>query len=278
VSDRSAGLLAGLLDDLVAEAEVLTGMLAPLDDAAWERPTPAPGWAIRDQVSHLAYFDDAATLAATDPGRFRAETAALTGRLDTRGAALADQIAGQHRQLPPAELLDWLRRARTGYVRVLGGLDARTRLPWYGPDMSPASSVTARLMETWAHGQDVADALGVRRPATARLRHVAHLGVATLGFSFTHNGRGVPAATVRVDLAGPDGETWSWGPPGAPDSVTGPALDFCLAVTQRRHLDDLGLTVTGPVAAEWMSIAQAFAGPPGPGRRPGQFPQHQENR
>ena len=277
MSDKSPALLVGLLDDLVAETEALTGMLAPLDDPTWERPTPAPGWAIRDQVSHLAYFDDAATLAATDPGRFRAETAALTGGLDTRGAALADQIAGRYRQLPPAELRDWLRRARAEYVRVLGGLDAGTRLPWYGPDMSAASSVTARLMETWAHGQDVADALGVRRPATARLRHVAHLGVATLGFSFIRNGRGVPAAPVRVELAGPDGETWSWGPSGAPDSVTGPALDFCLAVTQRRHLDDLGLSVTGPVAAEWMSIAQAFAGPPGPGRRPGQFPPQEED-
>ncbi|HEV2242634.1 MAG TPA: TIGR03084 family metal-binding protein [Streptosporangiaceae bacterium] len=271
--DRSPGLLAGLLDDLVAETKVLTGMLAPLDDPVWERPTPAPGWAIRDQVSHLAYFDDAATLAATDPDRFRAETAALTAGLDTAGAALSDQIAVQHRQLSAAELREWLGRARAEYVRVLGGLDARTRLPWYGPDMSAASSVTARLMETWAHGQDVADALGVRRPATARLRHVAHLGVATLGFSFIRNGRGVPAAPVRVELAGPDGETWSWGPSGAPDSVTGPALDFCLAVTQRRHLDDLRLRVTGPVAAEWMSIAQAFAGPPGPGRRPGQFPE-----
>jgi uncharacterized protein (TIGR03084 family) len=273
VSGRSPGLLAGLLDDLVAETEVLTGMLAPLDDPVWERPTPAPGWAIRDQVSHLAYFDDAATLAATDPDRFRAETAALTARLDTPGVALSDQIAGQYRRLPAAELREWLGRARAEYVRVLGGLDARTRLPWYGPDMSAASSVTARLMETWAHGQDVADALGVRRPASGRLRHVAHLGVATLGFSFTRNGRGVPAAPVRVELAGPDGETWSWGPSGAPDSVTGPALDFCLAVTQRRHLDDLRLRVAGPVAAEWMSIAQAFAGPRGPGRRPGQFPE-----
>jgi uncharacterized protein (TIGR03084 family) len=272
VSDRSPRLLAGLLDDLVAETEVLTGMLAPLDDLAWERATPAPGWAIRDQVSHLAYFDDAATLAATDPGRFRAETAALTG------TSPSDEIAGRYRQLPVAELRDWLRRARAEYVRVLGGLDARTRLPWYGPDMSAASSATARLMETWAHGQDVADALGAARPATARLRHVAHLGVATLGFSFIQNGRELPTAPVRVELAGPDGDTWTWGPPGAPDSVAGPALDFCLAVTQRRHLDDLGLRVTGPVAAEWMSIAQAFAGPPGPGRRPGQFPPQQEEQ
>jgi uncharacterized protein (TIGR03084 family) len=137
--------------------------------------------------------------------------------------------------------------------------------------MSAASSATARLMETWAHGQDVADTLGVQRLATGRLRHVAHLGVATLGFSFQLNGRPVPAEPVRVELSVPGGETWTWGPAGVPDSVTGPALDFCLAVTQRRHLDDTGLRVTGPVAAEWMSIAQAFAGAAGPGRSPGQF-------
>ncbi len=67
----------------------------------------------------------------------------------------------------------------------------------------------------------------------------------------------------------PGGGTWTWGPDGARDMVTGPALDFCLAVTQRRHVDDTTLRITGPVAAEWMGIAQAFAGPPGPGRAPG---------
>ena len=103
----------------------------------------------------------------------------------------------------------------------------------------------------------------------ARLRHVAHLGISTLPFTFRLNARAVPVAPVRVELTGPDEQRWTWGPAGAADRVTGPALDFCLAVTQRRHLDDLALTVTGPVATEWMSIAQAFAGPPGPGRQPG---------
>jgi uncharacterized protein (TIGR03084 family) len=257
--------LPGLLDDLLAETEVLTAMLRPLDDAGWNLPTPSPGWAIRDQVSHLAYFDDAAAVAAADPDRFRAEAAALPGT----GASFPDQIASRYRQLPVAELRDWLQGARAGYVRVLRGLDGRTRLPWYGPDMSAASSATARLMETWAHGQDVADALGVQRPATGRLRHIAHLGVATLGFSFRLHSRPVPAEPVRVELAGPDGETWTWGPAGARESVTGTSLDFCLAVTQRRHLDDTALRIAGPVAGEWMSIAQAFAGAPGPGRAPG---------
>jgi uncharacterized protein (TIGR03084 family) len=264
-----ADRLPGLLDDLLAETDVLTAMLAPLDDAGWDRPTPAAGWAIRDQVSHLAWFDDAATLAATDADRFRAEAAAAEQA--GSAASFPDQIAARYRQLPVAELRGWLQHARAEYIRVLRGLSGRTRLPWYGPDMSAASSATARLMETWAHGQDVADALGVQRPATGRLRHVAHLGVATLGFSFLLHGRPAPAEPVRVGLSGPSGETWTWGPAGAPDSVTGPALDFCLAVTQRRHVADTGLRTTGPVAAQWMSIAQAFAGAPGPGRSPGQF-------
>jgi uncharacterized protein (TIGR03084 family) len=257
--------LGALLADLTAETRVLENLLVPLDATDWQRPTPSPGWTIHDQVSHLAYFDETATLAATDPARFRAEAAGV----DAVGPGFPDEIAARYRKLSAAVLLSWFLGARTAYVAALRGLDARDRLPWYGPDMSAASAVTARLMETWAHGQDVADALGVVREPTSRLRHVAHLGVRTFGFSFQLNGRPVPVIPVRVELAAPDAETWTWGPAEAPDRVTGPALDFCLVVTQRRNLADTGLRVTGPVAAEWMSLAQAFAGPPGAGREPG---------
>lgn len=257
--------LAGLLADLAAETAVLDGLIANLDDPSWRAPTPSPGWSIQDQVTHLAYFDETAARAATDPDGFRAEAAELMRRGDT----FPDDIARRYATLPPAEALAWFRRAREGYLTTFRGLDPRYRLPWYGPDMSAASSATARLMETWAHGQDVADALGVTRPPSARLRHVAHLGVSTFHFTFRLNARAVPVTPVRVELTGPDGDQWAWGPADAANRVTGPALDFCLAVTQRRHLDDLALEVTGPVATEWMSIAQAFAGPPGPGRQPG---------
>jgi uncharacterized protein (TIGR03084 family) len=257
--------LGGLLADLTAETRVLEDLLVPLNAADWQRPTPSPGWTIHDQVSHLAYFDETATLAATDPGRFRAEAAGV----DALSPSFPDEIAARYRKLSAAVLLSWFLGARTAYVATLRGLDPRDRLPWYGPEMSAASSVTARLMETWAHGQDVADALGVVREPTSRLRHVAHLGVRTFGFSFQLNGRSVPVTPVRVELAAPDAGTWTWGPAGAPDRVTGPALDFCLVVTQRRNLADTALRVTGPVAMEWMSLAQAFAGAPGPGREPG---------
>lgn len=251
-----------LLADLAAETEVLDAILADLPAGGYERPTPAVGWAVRDQVSHLAYFDETATLAAEDPGRFRAEAAELMAL----GDAFPDVVAARHRQLSAPVLLDWFRGARKRLLDVFGTVDPKTRVPWYGPDMSIASSVTARLMETWAHGQDVADALGVRREPTHRLRHVAHLGVRTLGFTFRLHGREVPTDPVRVELTAPDGGVWAWGPEDARDAVRGTALDFCLAVTQRRHLDDLSLDVVGPVATEWMSIAQAYAGAPGPGR------------
>jgi uncharacterized protein (TIGR03084 family) len=258
---------ADLLADLEAETRVVEDMLSTLSPATWDAPTPAPGWAIRDQVSHLAYFDEAATRAVVDPERFRAAEA----RQVSRSPHFADEVAQRHRKLPPAELLVWFQDARQHVVRTASGLDPKLRVPWYGPDMSLASSITARLMETWAHGQDLADTLGVERTATGRLRHVAHLGVGTFGFAFALHGKPVPADPVRVELIDPAGGTWTWGPEGARDLVSGPALDFCLVVTQRRHLADTALAVGGPVAAQWLSLAQAFAGPPGPRRAPGQF-------
>lgn len=256
--------LAPLIDDLAAETAVLDALLTGLDESQWQLPTPAEGWSIADQVSHLAFFDEAALLAATDPVRFRRETLELL----EDGMDFPDRVAALHRHRDGADLLAWFRAARRDLLAGFDGIDPATRLPWYGPDMGPASSLTARLMETWAHGQDVADTLGVQRTPSTRLRHVAHLGVRTIGFTYALRDLPAPAEPIRVELAAPDGDTWTWGPDGAADRVTGPALDFCLLVTQRRHRDDLNLTVTGDTATEWVSIAQAFAGVPGPGRSP----------
>ncbi|ETW94154.1 MAG: hypothetical protein ETSY1_36135 [Candidatus Entotheonella factor] len=151
-------------------------------------------------------------------------------------------------------------------------LDAKTRIPWFGPPMSAVSFATARLMETWAHGQDVVDALDVDRPGTERLRHVAHIGVLARPFSYQVHNKTVPDAAIRVELVSPAGAFWSWGDDETPNRVYGDALDFCLVVTQRRHLADTDLRIEGAAAEEWMTIAQTFAGPAGSGRQPGQFP------
>src|SRR5262245_57082619 len=137
--------------------------------------------------------------------------------------------------------------------------------------MAVSSMVTARIMETWAHGQDIADALGVERVPTARLKHVAHIGVRARPFAYHAHGLEAPADDVRVELTGPGGELWTWGAPDAGQRMSGPALDFCLLVTQRRHRADLALEASGAEADRWLDIAQAFAGPPGAGRTPGQF-------
>ena len=186
-------------------------------------------------------------------------------------AAFEATLAAEARALSAAELLEWWRAGRERILRVLRHADPSLRVPWYGPPMAVASFTTARLMETWAHGQDVVDALGARRAPTARLKHIAHIGVRTRGFSYAIRNLPVPEADVRVELDAPDGSKWTWGSDDAADRVTGPAFDFCLVVTQRRHLDDTAVKGDGPLAQEWLSIAQAFAGGPGEGRQPGQF-------
>ncbi|HEY0936271.1 MAG TPA: TIGR03084 family metal-binding protein [Trebonia sp.] len=254
-----------LVDDLLAESAGLRAVLAPRPAGDWARPTPAAGWTVTDQVTHLAYFDDVTRLSVTDPERFRAEA----GRLTAGGQDFPDRVAAQFRGTPPHELLAWFDRSRAELARAFRAADPDVRLPWFGPAMSPASSVTARLMETWAHGQDILDTFGIVRQPTSRLRHVADIGIRARRYSYAIRGLELPADPVRVELTAPDGQSWTWGPAGAPDRVAGDALDFCLVVTQRRHRDDTRLEVRGPVASQWIAIAQAFAGAAGPGREPG---------
>ncbi|MFB8169017.1 TIGR03084 family metal-binding protein [Kitasatospora purpeofusca] len=264
-----SSVLTGLLADLRAESEVLDGLVAGLEPDGWALDTPAAGWTVAHQIAHLAWTDDWSELAARDPEAFVADSRRIFGELLAAGADPVEDGAARGAAEEPAALLTRWRAGRERLATALAAVPADTRLPWLGPPMKAPSMATARLMETWAHGQDVADALGAVREPSARLRHVAHLGVRTLGFAFTVHGLPAPSAPVRVELTAPDGGLWTWGPEGAVDRVSGPALDFCLLVTQRRHRDDLALTAVGEVATAWLPIAQAFAGPPGKGRQSG---------
>ncbi|WP_280715676.1 TIGR03084 family metal-binding protein [Kitasatospora sp. MAP5-34] len=255
--------LTPLLDDLRAESADLDALVADLDLAGLATPTPAPGWTIAHQLAHLAWTDQWSLLAAREPDKFPdAMREAFTAGSDPIEDGAAEGVG----EAPAALLGRW----RAGRADLLDALRAAAaadlRLPWFGPPMKAASMATARIMETWAHGQDVADALGVARVPTARIRQVAHLGVRTMGFAFALHGLALPEAPVRVELTGPAGEAWTWGPEDAADRVSGPALDFCLLVTQRRALDALALHAEGEAALAWLPIAQAFAGPPGAGR------------
>ena len=220
------------------------------------------GWDVRDALAHLAGTDVEATRAMLQPEEFQAGLGDLSADIE---GFLRSQLTDRY-GLTREQLLAESQESFDALLAALAGLAGDARIPWYGPPMSPASFATARLMEYWAHGQDVADAFGVQRRATDRLRHIAHLGFRTLGFSFQVRGLAVPDAAVQVALTAPDGSTWAYGDPAAPEAVSGSALDFCLLVTQRRHRDDTDLVAKGPTADAWLDVAQCFAGLPSVGR------------
>ncbi|OLF12861.1 TIGR03084 family protein [Actinophytocola xinjiangensis] len=261
--------LTTLVADLRAEGTELDGLVRDLPAAGWARPTPAPGWTVAHQIAHLAWTDQRSLLAITDPDAFHAEFAeiAATTPLDQLDKVV-DQGADEGATLPPADLLAHWRQGREDLATAIEGVPAGSKLPWYGPPMSPASMATARLMETWAHGNDVADALDHTRTPTGRLRHVAHIAVRTRDWAYLVRQEPPPGEPFLVELTGPAGDTWTWGPADAAQRVTGPALDFCLLATQRVHRADTALIATGADADRWLDIAQAFAGPPGQGRTP----------
>jgi uncharacterized protein (TIGR03084 family) len=257
--------LEPVLADLIAEGADLERMVAELPDDGWALPTPAPGWTIAHQIAHLAWTDDKAILAATDEAAFILEV--KEAWTDPQGYLEAGAAAGT--QTSPSALLARWQASRTELAATLRAIPVGEKRPWFGPPMGAVSMASGRLMETWAHGQDVADTLGVERPATARLWSVANIGIRARDFAFGVNDRTAPAEPFRIELTAPDGSAWVWGPADAAQRVTGTALDFCLRATQRRHRDDLGLVATGTQADEWLDIAQAFAGAPGRGREPG---------
>ena len=251
-----------LLADLAAEGAALEAVVTGLEDTAWLTPTPAEGWTIAHAVAHLAWTDEQALQAVREPDTFRA---AATASADTLTRAV-DEAAAEGATTAPEQLLARWQAGRAALAEALASLPAGTKLPWYGPPMSVASMATARLMETWAHGLDVTDALHLPPTVSPRLRHVAHIGVRTRDYAFAQLGLPVPDGPFHVELRAPDGATWTWGPEDAAQRVTGPALDFCLRVTRRRHRADLALQATGADADRWLDIAQAFAGPSGEDR------------
>jgi uncharacterized protein (TIGR03084 family) len=256
--------LTGLIADLVAERAALDERVAGLTEEQWQTPTPASGWDVHDSVSHLLFFDDEALHALTDTPAFEAHLAEL---LTVEGWP-NDLDVAPGRTLGGAGLLAAWRASRTSLMDAIAAADPTTRVPWYGPAMSLASFTTARMMETWAHGQDVADALGLPPVVSDRVRHVCHIGIGARAYAHLVHEQQDSGDPVRFCLDGPSGETWTWGPADALDVVSGTALDFALLVTQRRHLTDTSLSVVGPTATHWMSFAQSYAGGAGYGRAP----------
>jgi enediyne biosynthesis protein E11 len=255
------------LADLEAEGDDLDALLAGLEPAQWQTPTPAPGWTIAHQVGHLAASDDFTVTAVRDPGAYAARKAEFAAGFESAMDAAAERYAA----VSPDELLQTWRAGRAAVISALASVPAGDRVAWVVVPLSPAAVATTRLMELIGHGQDIRDAVGARWTPTDRIRHVVWLGIRTRDFAMTNSGLVPPAGEFLVELTAPSGALWSWGPQDAAQRITGPAADFCLLVTRRRHRADLALRAEGKDADGWLDVAQAYAGPPSAGRQPGQF-------
>lgn len=271
MTDETAAMYA-LCEDLGAECAELDDLVSALEAGpGWGLRTRFHGWTAWDEIAHLHLFDRLALRAVADREDFMRGRSDIERQL-ARGAEISAIARDTFADVAGPALAARWRTDGQALATALAACEPKARLPWFGPDMSARSFATARLMETWAHGQDIWDALGRPRPATSRLAHIAQLGVITFRWSFQNRGLPPPAAAPAVELEGPAGAVWRWGDASSDGLVRGKALDFCLVVTQRRHVLDTELGLQGDAAQAWMSIAQCFAGPPASGPPAGSFP------
>lgn len=248
--------------DFLAESDALFHLIDSVDPKHWREATGFKAWTIEHIIGHLYTWNHAADLSLKDGDAFGDFFKPITAHL-LKGGTLR-----QYEQTWLGDLhgRDLLERWRKGYQQLAADFsvaDPSARVVWAGPSMSVRSSVTARLMETWAHGQAVYDLLGVdRKTSDSALKNIVMLGVNTFGWSFKAHRLEPPALMPYLRLVAPSGEVWEYGEPSFDSCIEGRADEFCQVVTQTRNIADTGLSVTGDAASAWMEKAQCFAGPP----------------
>ncbi|MFI5929090.1 TIGR03084 family metal-binding protein [Micromonospora sp. NPDC051543] len=256
-----------VISALTADGDDVDRLVSGLTPEQWALPTPAPGWTIAHQVAHLAATFRMAGLAAADPDAFTGMLGRLSGSFTANVEAAMRPFLAEE---PDVLLARW-RTERAAAEKAIAAVPATATVPWLVRPLPPAVLACAGMMELFGHGQDIADALGVHRLLTDRIRYLVGFGVRVWDFGYQARGLETPDVSFYFGLVAPSGARWEFGPADATERITGPASDFCLLVTRRRHRDDLALTATGPESQRWLDIAQAYRGPSGPGRAPGQF-------
>lgn len=255
--------------DFRDESAALHALVSPLSEAALDQPTGFKAWTINAIVGHLHMWNWAADLSLRDGEGFQAFFAEIQSHFGEGGTLRSFEERWLDGKSGHALVETWYGFARETADRFAEA-DPSMRVVWAGPDMSVRSAITARLMETWAHGQAVYDMLGVVRQNADRIRNIVVLGVNTYGWSFKVHGREAPMPPPHVRLTAPSGEVWTYNEPDEANLIEGDAGDFCQVVTQVRNVADTGLRVVGEAAEGWMARAQCFAGPPETPPAPGE--------
>lgn len=246
-------------NDFKAESDALYALLKDKSDAELAQPTQFKNWTFDHVIGHLHIWNRAADLSLEGVAEFNVFIASAIeemGKTSLRNfeEKWFDGLRGR-------ELLETWHAFYPQVAARFSETDPKKRLKWSGPDMSARSSITARLMETWAHGQEIYDTLGVVHHDKDYIKNIAVLGVNTFGWTFKNRGKDVPGEMPYVRLTAPSGAQWGWGDAGGNNRIEGSATEFCQVVTQTRNIADTDLEVTGDVAVEWMAMAQCFAGP-----------------
>jgi enediyne biosynthesis protein E11 len=267
VRGNSVAIPQDVYADLVAEGEALDRIVAGLDPEQWSLQTPAPGWTIAHQVAHMASVARLAQAAVSAPSAFKEQAARATGDFDAAVQAMLQPYLAY----PPHTLLDRWRADRRAVNEALAAVPPGEIVPWLVRPLPAGVLASAGIMELFAHGQDIADTVGARREHTDRIWHLTAFAVRTWDFGYLARGLKAPEQEFRFELTSPSGELWEFGPADSTQRVSGPAVDFCLLTTRRRHRADLALVAEGAEADYWMNIAQCYRGSPGEGRSPGQF-------
>lgn len=248
-----------VLDALRAQHGELAGLLAPLGDDDWRRPTPCEGWDIADVVVHLGQTD--ALALASLAGRFDRHleevAAGLTGAESIDDGA--DLMVVQERGRPAAEIRDEWTANAAALDDVLAGYDLHARVRWVAGELSARTLAATRLAECWIHTGDVADALGIELAPTERLQHIARLAWRTLPYAFARDGRELHGP-VAFELRSPSGETWSFVPDDPPATVVrGDAAELCGVAGRRLDPRATGLRAEGPDADAVLALVRTYA-------------------
>lgn len=239
-----------ILSDLVAEQQFLDQSLQRIPIKNWDKPTPATGWTVRDTISHLADYEHLA--ADVISGGTEIERWQQTKDLD----ALRAEAVKKGRAMRPQDVIEWWRGGRAKVVEPLSHMSGDERVQWIQGDMSARTFATFRLLETWAHGLDIYEALDIEIEDTTRIRHICWLGWKTLPFAFKQAGEDY--SPIRVEVIGPEYYKWVFGPEDSPDLIKGQAGDWARLVVRRIAPEKTHLKVTGEVAEKALEVAQAY--------------------
>lgn len=262
--------MKNLATDFLEESASLHALVAPLNDEALRQATAFKGWTVNRVIQHLHVWNLAAGLSLKGDGSFETYYAGLEAHR-AAGGTMGSYETEWLRGLNGRALVEAWKAGFDETAERFSRADPSGRVKWAGPDMSVRSSLTARLMETWAHGQEVFDVLGVVRRNGDRIRNIVVLGNNTYGWTFKVRREAAPEPRPHLKLTAPSGEVWLYNDPSESEVIEGLAEEFCQVVTQVRNIADTGLKVVGANARNWMSKAQCFAGdaetPPPPGTR-----------